>query len=283
MASGDINKKHQNHLVYGTWVLAAATICLVIVGIIGIFLTKSYMSKQIAEMKSANEITKLFMSEQIAEMKKATQLQWRPFLVFKEKPDTYDWRFYYDNIGNDSTMQGFRSLDSIKIGGDAYVGVKRIRAVYKSSLNFSNTGATPLRVTRFRHKGLSENDWINTYEKSVNLLIQDVGKRSPSDSLEWDVVLQQNEPQILPFVTRGIISISIADFERYRDTTKILPVYSYVYIEYEDFFENKYNSIMVVSYNFSIDTKDGFIVLSPPETPTLEKYRWDVELTENIQ
>ena len=71
------------------------------------------------------------------------------------------------------------------------------------------------------------------------------------------------------------IDIPIKLFEYYRDSLKELYLYPYIFAEYEDFFGNRYNSILIYLQKFAFIKNDSCIYPSL-QMSAIEQYRWDV-------
>ena len=68
------------------------------------------------------------------------------------------------------------------------------------------------------------------------------------------------------------------DFEAQRDSDSgEVKIYSYLYAEYEDFFDNQYNLILVYFHIYKTKIIDKVVNIITSKRG-IEKYRWDIGL-----
>jgi hypothetical protein len=69
-----------------------------------------------------------------------------------------------------------------------------------------------------------------------------------------------------------------SEFLSYVEKDNEVTIYPYTYIEYEDYFGNTYNLLIVDRLQFPADTVAGKVVIDPVVAFGREKLRWDIPI-----
>lgn len=250
-----INKK----LIYVNLSLVAITFLLVLVTAYGVHKTTEKLQGQLQEAR------------------RATKLDWRPFLTINY--DDSSWVTYFGYRLSDINKRGTidKHITRLSINNPEYLAVHHFIHELRRDFSLTNMGATPLRITRAIHSTLNEREWAEKYDKSEESLVRDLIVQS-SSFLETDVVILPDSS----FSLEGKGSsgqISKEQFDSILTDSKKLLLYPYTYVEYEDFFKNKYNLLYIQFHFYAIKVTDGIVTVNS-SGGGVEKYRWDVLISD---
>lgn len=247
--SNDTRTQSNVWLVAGTW-------GLVMVGLVAVWISNQNISEQLAISRTS------------------LQRQWRPYLTIRHEDHAYGFSYRLGETANHDTVS--RQLDEIAITSDEYMAVRRVVYAIKRTLFYTNSGATPLRITRMLVSTLSEKEWVSEYGKSAEALVDSIVSRNLPEALETDLfILPRDSTPSRPGMGLGR-TLSKSEFECARDSTHRLVLYPYTYVEYEDFFENRYNVLLVEFTIFDLTVVDDFCHRPIVTNAGIEKYRWDI-------
>ncbi len=214
--------------------------------------------------------TAYYMDEQVDEMKKATMLEWRPYLHLDYT--TVNFAFAYNMINDTSNTPIYRQFKTIDVTSDVFRGVEKITIHHANTRQYRNSGKTPLRLTKQRNKCITQEVWDNHYNKSLRKLVQDINNGLGYDSLQTDVPIFPDSIKTFDENKTGIVDLE-KKFVYEKEWSIVL--YPYTYVEYEDFFGNKFNAISMHYVKIDFFVKDNYLFNSDPEVG-VEQYRWDV-------
>lgn len=251
-----IGKDHdpmQKYLVWGTW-------ALVIVSLISMFLVRRDNGKQLAELQ------------------KSTEMQWRPYLSIEERaPASIGFGYRLgESAESDTTV---RALDSLAVSDVAYFAVKYIGYDFFRTLVLRNFGTTPLRVTKMLASTLSQYEWSQVYKKSTEDLASHIYMTRDFSPLQTDIIIMPRDsfttdkPKGLPR------RLPKSEFESQLKKDSQIVIYPYAFVEYEDFFNHRYNVMLVDFVIVKFRLQSGYL----REDTTLshagiERIRWDLPL-----
>lgn len=252
-------------LVGGTW-------ALVIVGMVTMYLTHSRMKEQVQIMKDQNRAFLNVSNQGI-----------RPFaLLTVENGGGHGLSF---RIGPVDTVDGVvkvdsRAVESVTVGSDAWKARTVVNIGFDSLIiGIRNTGRTPLYVTGFGINAARRYEWIDSLSKSVDGLCREAASLSSFSLLETDyIVLPDSVKSYRPLSVRRTMPVSL--YDSYCDSSEMLPFYPYVYLQYKDPWDNKYDVILMMVSTFAISTTtnpQGDSVTRYEVTGIFtEKLRWDI-------
>lgn len=221
-------------------------------------------------------LTTCQMEKQVNEMEKATLLEWRPFLNISV-PNLYiSYRYSLNNDMSDSLA--FRYTDSVKIKSDVFRAVEELVFQITFDLNFENSGKTPLRIVKSKIQIISEDRWVNNFDKSIHTLVDSLYSKAKLDSLYTDVPILPDSHSIFNKLDPLYISYDKSKISELIDNPdQPLVFYHSYFVEYKDFFGHRFNAVEVIFVMFKFDIKDGYLVHTDSKQG-IEQYRWDVLL-----
>lgn len=212
--------------------------------------------------------------KQLREAKKATELTWRPFLIIEYNEPQYGMSFRLGETAEEDTL--IRGFEEISLDSPEYLAVKTVGYVSRRKTCYKNTGATPLRITHELVSTISQFQWEQTYSKSPEKLINDIHTFSEYKSLETDVIIMPADSSVSNKFKGISRRMDKKLFEQYifKDSTVIL--YPYIYVEYEDLFNHKYNAFLIENLILKFNIQNNIIGEPEPPMGKIEKYRWDI-------
>lgn len=218
------------------------------------------------------------MDEQVEELRKSTQLQWRPYLHLKQTAPIV--KLSFGVINQSETAILLKSLQSLNLSSNEFVAVESFHYSIPTSVTYYNSGATPLNITLSFKTLLTKNEWFNTFDKSPEKFVSSIPN---NQNIEKDIVDLVILPDSSFSSTKDKFTASI-DINEFLDLLKHdseIVLYNCTYIEYEDFFENRYNALMIRHIKVPLKIENGIVHYKEKASPLmLEVYRWDVLLEE---
>ena len=230
-------------------------------------------------------LTQINVAKQLEHAKNATQLQWRPYLNIEHiSPRGYSFEYLLTGPETGDTL--IRKLSDINIESDGYRAVSAIRHHFTRKIRYSNTGATPLRVTHIVSTTISQDDWLNHYEKDLSKLVAALRKSENFGlQLETDITVKPggSVDGSSPLGEFGVVSKTYWTTNVQQNHNIVL--YPVTYVEYEDFFDNTYDVVNMEFLRVSLPIRDGIVVDADTLalTPGTERYRWDVAVGSSVQ
>lgn len=226
-------------------------------------------------------LVKNSMDEQVSELKKATELQWRPFLHIEHIERKYHLR--YSLGANFSTSTVSKSFDSLKISSTEFMAVRDVEYVVPSRVRLHNLGTTPLNIFFFAKGSMTKKEWFNDLGRSPEKLVSTYfpkPKNYESDTSRIDIVILPDSSKKTPEYYSPK-KIDIKSFMKLLKEEKEVILYNITYIEYEDFYNNSYNTLLVEHIRIPLSVENELVKFGDSLLSYIhEVYRWDISLDE---
>jgi hypothetical protein len=262
----------------------------------------------IVSIKSALNLEE-FYKKQIFEMKKSIRFDWRPFLdiehvdrkrdfvylieaqpkpetkkevhTFKEfeyaTPErlTVDKNVFYEEKIEQKTFK-IIPLDELNFDDMTYDSVSYLLLPHFRKIRYLNQGETPLRIKAAYISVLTQIEWVEHYNKSESTLVNDI-----PNLVDWEkwgidyIVKSREEKTSSEFIIPKFIPKS--EIETYFNRDSTMTLYWVSYFEYQDFFDNIYNTILIQYEVHRLYNIDNYLAIGSLKAG-IEKYRWDVNI-----
>lgn len=202
-------------------------------------------------------------------------LQLRPYLNIKhlEYKGTFDFLSYDEGESDNNTPLSLREVED---GSPMWNGVRVFRHQLSRKLLFSNSGDTPLRLTRWISSTMSEDEWMRKYNQNDSMLTESI-----RDFSEWQVpqgnipILPEGEALEFASITR---SMPKAVFKRCANQG-LLCLYPYTYAVYEDCFGRAHFTLVIEKLTFELSLVNNRYEVSKQPQGEIVLYRWDLPVS----
>jgi hypothetical protein len=127
---------------------------------------------------------------------------------------------------------------------------------------------------------LTERFWLQECDKNLHTLLDTILDRADYDTLETDVVLGAGNPLGLQTdsLSIGQRAISLHEIQESLKSGEMVQ-YFYVYCDYQSYWDDVFNTLLVVHTIDSVWLDDQDHLQHAPKKPAVvEKYRWDIQL-----
>ena len=238
-------------LVAGTWLLVAASIWIAM------------------ETRSG-------LGDQVSAMNESTALAWRPYVQL-EQEDHQFVMVYLTGIDEKSDTLGL-DIEKTSFESPEYYGVTRVRYAVPRSLSIWNSGQSPAWITGKAISVLSEEDWVEKYDKSVQALRDSLRSHEALSMQNVDLIIQPDDTIKFAPDIRTARNMQKHEFKTLVRTKSRIVLYPYSYVEYRDFRGNEYNLLYVEFMITPTTLVDNTPQFGDTSKVGLEQYRWDVGL-----
>jgi hypothetical protein len=215
----------------------------------------------------------VYYQKQIDEMRKATKLEWRPYLniEFIEPSES----FYYCGSEISADSNKAYALTKFKVTDPIFSSVKHLYYEQYYKVRYKNSGKTPLRIIQHNSGIFTEKEWSGFYQKSERVLLDSIlanqkGEFAVDYIITPDTSIDSHKTlkQVINIDYKGIDSTG-------ADHNYIFYIYSFV--EYEDYFGTKYNTLLILCLIYEDTIINGYLEFNCKGS-IIEKYRWDIGL-----
>lgn len=254
--ANDNNRKERDWpkwIVFGTWALVVASL-------ISTWYVKGSMDAQVVELK------------------KATELEWRPYLNIELVDKAYTVEYRLGDSDEADTV--FAALDQIGVSSNEFLAVRYLSYYISRKITFGNTGKTPLYIRRIVPSAMSESEWVQDYQEDPELLVKALLEDSTSGRLDVDVVVLPNETIASDTRMGTYRRMNKEEFIGSLKTNDTIIFYPYTFVEYEDFFTNKYNLLVIELSIAPMKIVNDKVLFPRAIANNRITYMWDVLLEE---
>ncbi|MCX6835937.1 MAG: hypothetical protein NTW07_12590 [candidate division Zixibacteria bacterium] len=176
-----------------------------------------------------------------------------------------------------------KDINLVSHGSPEWDGRKTVALVVDNiTFEIKNSGNSPLYITGRDIGGITHSEWFNKYNKSDEVVCRMALEKSTFWHPDIDLLVMPDSTVKVPLSqAMAVRTMNIETFDAYLSPDSSgLPFYVYLYLQYEDLYEETYDAMWMTTYIFDFQTKKNdqgkYIDSVILKTPFREKMRWDI-------